>query len=212
MNSIADLRKEYKMQTLLEKDVDADPVLQFGKWWDEALRSDIDEVNAMTLATATAAGMPSARIVLLKEYSEAGLVFFTNYKSRKGKELEENPQASLVFFWKELERQVRICGIVEKIPASASDTYFSSRPQESQLGAWASEQSTVIAGRGDIEERSTQYQQQFGDNIPRPEWWGGYLVKPKTIEFWQGRPGRLHDRILYSLQKEGGWNIERLAP
>ena len=211
MPSIADIRKEYKMETLLEKDVDVDPVLQFGKWWDEALRSDIDEVNAMTLATATAAGLPSARIVLLKEYSDAGFVFFTNYKSRKGSELEENPQASLVFFWKELERQVRICGTVEKVPASASDAYFSSRPQESQLGAWASEQSTVIGDRTDIEERSAQFQEQFGENIPRPDWWGGYLVRPKTIEFWQGRPNRLHDRILF-VKEENGWIISRLAP
>lgn len=212
MPSIADIRKEYIMQTLLENDVDADPMLQFGKWWDEVLRSDIDEANAMTLATATADGTPSARIVLLKEYNDAGLVFFTNYKSRKGSELDENPQASLVFFWKELERQVRICGMVEKVSTSASDAYFSSRPQESQLGAWASEQSTVIAGRSVIEERSEKYQRQFGENIPRPDWWGGYLVRPKTIEFWQGRPGRLHDRILYSLQEDGGWKVERLAP
>ena len=212
MPSIADIRKEYIMQTLLENDVDADPMLQFGKWWDEVLRSDIDEANAMTLATATADGTPSARIVLLKEYNDTGLVFFTNYKSRKGSELDENPQASLVFFWKELERQVRICGTVEKVSTAASDAYFSSRPQESQLGAWASEQSTVIAGRSVIEERSEKYQRQFGENIPRPDWWGGYLVRPKTIEFWQGRPGRLHDRILYSLQEDGGWKVERLAP
>ena len=211
MPSIADIRKEYKMQTLLEKDVDADPILQFGKWWNEALRSDIDEVNGMTLATATADGIPSARVVLLKEYDEQGFVFFTNYKSRKGNELQENPQACLVFFWKELERQVRICGSVEKIPASASDAYFSSRPQESQIGAWASEQSKAIADRSVIEERSVQYLQQFAERIPRPECWGGYLVKPKSIEFWQGRPGRLHDRILYSVG-EGGWKIERLAP
>ena len=133
MPSIADIRKEYIMQTLLENDVDADPMLQFGKWWDEVLRSDIDEANAMTLATATADGTPSARIVLLKEYNDAGLVFFTNYKSRKGSELDENPQASLVFFWKELERQVRICGMVEKVSTSASDAYFSSRPQDASL-------------------------------------------------------------------------------
>ncbi len=213
MQGIADIRKEYMKQTLLEKDVDANAILQFGKWWDEALRSDIDEVNAMTLATATVDGMPSARTVLLKEYNEQGFVFFTNYKSRKGNELEENPQACLVFFWKELERQVRISGVVEKISSSASDTYFSSRPPESQLGAWASDQSTVITGREVIEERSKHYQQQFANkNIPRPEWWGGYIVKPHTIEFWQGRLGRLHDRILYSFKDEGGWKIERLAP
>jgi len=213
MPSIADIRKEYKMQTLLEKDVDTDPISQFGKWWHEATHSDIDEVNAMTLATATADGIPSARIVLLKEYNEQGFVFFTNYKSRKGNELEKNPRASLVFFWKELERQVRICGTVEKISTAASDAYFSSRPKESQLGAWASEQSTVIGDRTVIEERSAQYRQQFAsEDIPRPDWWGGYLVKPRIIEFWQGRAGRLHDRILYSLVEGGGWKIERLAP
>lgn len=213
MPSIADIRKDYKMQTLLEKDVDADPIVQFDKWWEEALRSNIDEVNAMTLATATTTGIPSARIVLLKEYNKEGFVFFTNYKSHKGNELLENAGACLVFFWKELERQVRIWGRADKIPAAASDAYFSSRPQESQLGAWASEQSSVITGREVIEERSIQYQQQFGNEpIPRPEWWGGYIVKPHSIEFWQGRPGRLHDRIQYSAEEKGAWKIERLAP
>lgn len=213
MSSIADIRKEYKKETLLEKDVETDPIAQFSKWWDEALRSDIEEVNAMTLATAGVDGIPSARIVLLKEYNADGFVFFTNYKSRKGNELDENPQACLVFFWKELERQVRIWGAVDKIPAAASNAYFSSRPKESQLGAWASEQSSVITGRGVIEERSIRYQQQFANElIPRPEWWGGYIVKPHCIEFWQGRPGRLHDRVQYSVEEKGVWKIERLAP
>lgn len=213
MPYIADIRKEYKMETLLENDVDADPIVQFGKWWDEALRSEIDEVNAMTLATTTATGIPSARIVLLKEYNEEGFIFFTNYNSRKGNELLENAGACLVFFWKELERQVRIWGRAEKIPAVSSDAYFSSRPKESQLGAWASEQSIVIAGREVIEERLLQLQQQFGnDPVPRPDWWGGYIVKPHNIEFWQGRPGRLHDRIQYRLEGNGAWGIERLAP
>ena len=213
MSSIADIRKEYKKETLLENSVDADPIVQFGKWWNEALQSEIEEVNAMTLATATVSGIPSARIVLLKEYGNEGFVFFTNYESRKGNELLGNAKACLVFFWKELERQVRIWGVVEKIPASASDTYYSSRPRESQLGAWASAQSTVIAGREVIEERLLQFQQQFGNEpIPRPECWGGYIVKPQSIEFWQGRPGRLHDRIQYDLQEKEGWKIERLAP
>ena len=213
MPGIADIRKEYKKQALQEKDVDSDPILQFGKWWDDAIKSEVDEVNAMTLATATASGIPDARIVLLKDYTEQGFVFFTNYESRKGNELSENPQACLVFFWKELERQIRISGSVEKIPLAESDAYFSSRPKDSQLGAWASPQSRVITTRGIIEERATQYQQQFGnENIPRPDHWGGYIVKPDSIEFWQGRPGRLHDRIQYTLLKEGNWKMERLAP
>ncbi len=213
MKNIADIRKEYQKQTLLEKDVEGNPILQFDKWWTDALKSEIEEANAMTLATATAAGKPSARIVLLKEYSEKGFVFFSNYESRKGNELSENPKACLVFFWKELERQIRISGSVERIDSSASDAYFSSRPKDSQFGAWASPQSRVIAARESIEEQSMKYQQQFGnENIPRPDWWGGYIVKPETIEFWQGRPGRLHDRIQYTLQATGDWKIERLAP
>jgi pyridoxamine 5'-phosphate oxidase len=213
MPEIADIRKEYQKQTLLEKDVDSNPMLQFGKWWDDATKSEIEEANAMTLATATQAGIPSARIVLLKEYTDQGFVFFSNYESRKGNELSGNPQACLVFFWAALERQIRISGTVEKIPSAASDEYFSSRPQDSQLGAWASPQSRVITARKIIEERSIQYQQQFGnENIPRPAYWGGYIVLPHTIEFWQGRPGRLHDRIQYTLLKQGDWKIERLAP
>ena len=213
MQTIADIRKEYMMQSLLEKDVGADPILQFTKWWDDAVKSEIAEINAMTLATASPTGVPAARIVLLKDYSAEGFVFFSNYESHKGKELRENPQACLVFFWKELERQVRITGSVEKISASASDEYFSSRPRGSQVGAWASPQSHSIANREIIEERSAQYQQQFGDTvIPRPAFWGGYIVKPTIIEFWQGRPNRLHDRIQYTLQEKGEWGMERLAP
>ncbi len=212
MPHITDLRTDYKKQTLLETDVAADPLEQFTKWWDEAINSKIEEVNAMTLATATKEGMPSARIVLLKGYSEEGFVFFTNYQSHKGIELEENPNACLVFFWKELERQVRIDGTVEKISAKDSDAYFSSRPEGSRIGAWASPQSTVIAKREVIEENEAKYKQQFNNGeIPRPQHWGGYTVKPSRIEFWQGRPSRLHDRIRYSL-KEGNWIIERLAP
>lgn len=213
MQNIAGIRKEYKQQTLLETDVLADPVAQFTKWWDDALKSEIEEVNAMTLATADKNGMPAARIVLLKEFSEKGFVFFTNYNSHKGNELEANPNACLVFFWKELERQVRISGQVKKINAKESDEYFASRPEGSRIGAWASPQSHVINSREVIEENSRRYQQQFtGGNIPRPPHWGGYSVIPVVIEFWQGRPNRLHDRIRYNLQDDHTWKIERLAP
>jgi len=210
--SIADIRKEYQMKSLFEKDVDTDPFRQFNKWWDDAVASELDEVNAMTLATASAKGIPSARIVLLKSVSEEGFVFFTNYNSHKGNDLDENPNACLVFFWKELERQVRISGTVKKISAAASDEYFNSRPEGSRIGAWASPQSKVITSREVVEENNVKYQQQFADgNIARPPHWGGYTVLPGVIEFWQGRPNRLHDRIRYSL-KEGSWIIERLAP
>ena len=213
MQSIADLRKEYKMQTLLESDIESNPFTQFAKWWDDAVKSEIDEVNAMTLATADANAMPSARIVLLKEFSEKGFVFFTNYDSHKGGELEKNPNACLVFFWKELERQVRIVGTVKKVSATESDEYFSSRPEGSRIGAWASSQSSVIVSREVIEKNSSTYQQEFmNGNIPRPPHWGGYIVMPRVIEFWQGRPNRLHDRIQYTLEENGVWKIERLAP
>ena len=201
------------MQSLLEKDVDANPFNQFNAWWDDVLKSDLDEVNAMTLATASATGIPSARIVLLKSVSEEGFVFFSNYNSNKGKELEENPNACLVFFWKELERQIRITGKVKKVSAAESDEYFLSRPEGSRIGAWASPQSQVIASREIIEEHITKYTMEFANtNILRPPNWGGYIVMPEAFEFWQGRPNRLHDRIQYSLQKEGNWKIERLAP
>jgi pyridoxamine 5'-phosphate oxidase len=213
MPNIADIRKEYKMQTLDEADVQPDAIKQFHRWWNEALMSEIEEVNAMTLATATAAGKPSARIVLLKGYDDSGFVFFTNYLSNKGMELAENPFASLVFFWKELERQVRIEGPVEKTTPNESDLYFHSRPAESRIGAWASPQSKVISSRGVIEENVTELQKSFaGKEIDRPPHWGGYIVKPMLIEFWQGRPGRLHDRLQYTMQADGSWKIERLAP
>ncbi len=213
MNNIADIRKDYKLQTLEETGVHTNAIQQFHKWWNEALLSEIDEVNAMTLATATADGKPSARIVLLKGYDESGFVFFTNYHSHKGKELEENPRASLVFFWKELERQVRIEGKVEKTTAGESDLYFHSRPQESRIGAWASPQSQVIHSRQVIEDNVSELKKSFeGKDIDRPAHWGGYIVMPEIIEFWQGRPGRLHDRIRYSRSAGGNWKIERLAP
>ena len=212
-HNIADIRKEYKLQTLSETDVQVSPVQQFHKWWNEALMSEILEVNAMTLATSTASGKPSARIVLLKGFDESGFVFFTNYHSNKGLELAENPFASLVFFWKELERQVRIEGPVEKTTANESDLYFHSRPEESRIGAWASPQSKVIASREVIEENVIELRKSFaGKEIDRPPHWGGYIVKPALIEFWQGRPGRLHDRIQYTALQDGSWKIERLAP
>ncbi len=212
MNDIADIRKDYKMLSLSEKDVAADPIEQFTKWWDEAVASNIDEVNAMTLATATKAGKPSARIVLLKAVSHAGFEFFTNYESDKATDMAENNQVSLVFFWKELERQIRIEGIVSKIDEASSDKYFSTRPQLSKIGAWASPQSKIIASRAFLEEQVAQTKYRFENKeIPRPVFWGGYLVKPNNIEFWQGRSSRLHDRIVYSLDS-AQWRIKRLAP
>jgi pyridoxamine 5'-phosphate oxidase len=210
---IADIRKEYRLETLDESQVSSDPIEQFGYWWDEALKSEIDEVNAMTLATANADAVPAARIVLLKGYDRKGFVFFTNYESNKAADLEMNPRASLVFFWKELERQVRISGSVEKVSEEESDHYFSSRPKGSRIGAWASPQSSVISSREIIEEKVAALEQSFeGKEIPRPLHWGGYRVKPVKIEFWQGRSSRLHDRIQYTLQHDGSWKIARLAP
>ena len=209
---IAGIRQDYQLQSLMETDVTSNPLEQFNKWWSDAVKSKLEEVNAMTLATASADAIPSARIVLLKGITEKGFVFFTNYESHKGKELAENPNACLVFFWKELERQVRITGTVEKVAAAESDEYFNSRPEGSRIGAWASPQSNVIASREIIEDNTEKYKQQFaGGNITRPPHWGGYIVKPSVMEFWQGRPNRLHDRIQYQL-KDGSWNIERLAP
>ena len=210
--NIADLRKEYKLRSLLEKDVDPDPIKQFQLWWNEAMMSNIEEPNAMTLATSNSKGKPSARIVLLKGLSNEGFAFYTNYESRKGKELKENPHASLLFFWKELERQVRVEGTVSKADEEKSNEYFSSRPAASKLGAWSSPQSSVIKSRDELDENVKKYQQQFGEgNIPKPQHWGGYVVKPTLIEFWQGRPSRLHDRIQYTLLADGRWKIERLA-
>ncbi len=212
MDAIANIRKDYKLQSLHENEVATNPIHQFTTWWNEAISSNIDEVNAMTLATASAEGKPDARIVLLKGYDENGFVFFTNYQSRKALELAANPFATLVFFWKELERQVRIEGLVEKIPTADSDAYFNSRPVGSRIGAWASPQSTVISDRSLLEENVKQLELTYSETeIPRPEHWGGYLVKPTQIEFWQGRSSRLHDRIRYALNNNN-WVIERLAP
>ena len=213
MDHIAAIRKEYKLESLHEKQIEEDPFKQFEKWWHEVMKSNIDEANAMTLATADKAGKPSARIVLLKGFTHKGYQFFTNYESHKGEELKQNPQACLVFFWKELERQVRIEGIVEKVSAAESDEYFNSRPAGSKIGAWASPQSKVIASREILEEKVSSIEKKFsGTEIERPGHWGGYILKPALIEFWQGRPSRLHDRILYTRIEKNKWKIERLAP
>jgi pyridoxamine 5'-phosphate oxidase len=210
---IADLRKNYSQKKLSESKVNPDPLVQFAKWWKQAAKSKLEEANAMTLATASLDGMPSARIVLLKDFGEKGFTFFTNYNSFKGQKLAENPRACLVFFWKELERQVRITGLVEKISEEASNEYFHVRPPDSQLGAIVSPQSQVIESREWLDEKFKQLKNKIGNSHPqRPSNWGGYLVKPVIIEFWQGRPGRLHDRLQYTVQERGGWKIERLAP
>ena len=212
-NSIADIRRDYSHMSLSEKEVNASPIKQFGKWWEEAVNSKIDEVNAMTLATASIDALPSARIVLLKEVNEKGFIFFSNYESYKAQQLAENPKACLVFFWKELERQVRITGLIEKINGKQSDEYFQSRPESSRIGTWASPQSRVIENRQWLDEKFNELVNKMeGTPIPRPPHWGGYIVKPVVIEFWQGRPSRLHDRIQYTLEENGGWKIERLAP
>ena len=212
-NNIADIRKEYKLRTLSEKDVDPDALRQFDKWWQEAIHSHLEEVNAMTLATASADGVPDARIVLLKGFDENGFSFFTNYNSAKGHQLLENPRACLVFFWAALERQVRIAGLVVPAPQKVSDEYFNSRPVGSRIGAWASPQSEVIENREWLEENERKLGNELkGDRLQRPPHWGGYLVKPTRMEFWQGRPSRLHDRIRYTLEDNGHWKIERLAP
>jgi len=211
--AIADIRKDYQLQSLSEADVAESPVAQFAKWWDDAVKSEIDEVNAMTLATVNESGVPSARIVLLKGYDENGFIFFTNYNSNKGSELEKNANACLVFFWKELERQVRITGIAEKISTEDSIAYFNSRPDGSKIGAWASPQSLAVAGKAWLKETFDFYRERFKHGeIPKPPHWGGYRVKPVKVEFWQGRPSRMHDRIQYTLQADGKWGIERLAP
>ncbi len=207
------LRVEYTRATLLESEADPDPFRQFLGWFDDALASGVPEPNAMTLATADEHGRPSARIVLLKGFDERGFAFFTNYESRKGHEMKVNPFASLVFFWPELERQVRIDGRVERVSDAESDAYFHSRPAGARLGAWASEQSTVVPDRSLLEARLRELEQKHPDGeIPRPPHWGGFRVVPDMIEFWQGRPNRLHDRLCYRLQPDGGWRFVRLAP
>lgn len=210
---VANLRRNYSRAGLNENETDPNPLIQFQTWFDQALNAELPEPNAMTLATADSEGKPSARIVLLKGVDETGFVFYTNYKSRKGHQLAENPVAALVFWWVELERQVRIEGSVEKVSEAESEEYFASRPFGSQLGAWASPQSRVIESRRVLEEKSWELEQKYyNKTIPKPPHWGGYRLIPTEIEFWQGRPNRLHDRLCYTQQPDGSWLRERLAP
>ena len=194
-------------------EVAADPIGRFGLWLKAAQDANLPEPTAMTLATARAAGVPAARMVLLKDFDERGFVFYTNTESDKGRDLAENPHAALVFYWAPLERQVRVTGEVAQVSVAESDAYFASRSREARLGAWASRQSSMIPSRQVLEARLADYEALYpGEAIPRPPYWGGYRVAPRTIEFWQGRPGRLHDRLRYTRQGDGGWVIERLAP
>jgi len=214
MSSIADLRREYARARLDEADVSHDPFVEFARWFAEAQDAEVPDANAMTLATATVDGVPSARIVLLKAFDQRGFVFFTDYRSLKGAELEANPRAALVLYWHELERQVRITGGVALTTHEESEQYFRSRPLGSRLGAWASHQSRVIPGRAALERDLRSVEDRFkGGDVPLPAHWGGYRVVPDTIEFWQGRESRLHDRIRYVREGGGkGWRVERLSP
>ena len=210
--SIADLRREYALASLDERDVPPDPVAMFSRWFADAQAADVAEPNAMTLATASADGAPSARMVLLKGVDDGGFVFFTDYRSRKAAELDANPRAALVFHWVELERQVRIAGSVARVAREETEAYFRTRPLGSRLGAWASEQSSVITGREVLDARLRDVEARFpGEDVPAPPHWGGYRLAPASVEFWQGRASRLHDRIRY-VRRGGGWAIERLSP
>lgn len=210
---LADLRLIYARAGLLESEVSRDALVQFKTWFDQALAANLEEPNAMTLATASPDGVPNARMVLLKGIDASGFVFFTNYSSRKGREIEVNNRAALLFYWPDLERQVRVNGIVEKLGRAQSEAYFRSRPRGHQLGAWASKQSEIVADRAAIESNMTEAEARFaGVEVPLPPFWGGYRVVPAVIEFWQGRPNRLHDRLEYIRMRDGGWKIQRLSP
>ena len=214
-STLAALRQEYVLGALNETEVDADPIRQFRRWLDEAIKAELAEPNALTLATADRTGRPFARVVLLKDCNADGLVFYTSYRSDKGRQLAENPHAALVFLWLELERQVRVEGTVSKVSAAESEAYFRTRPRENRLGALASRQSQLVADRQTLEAHYQQLAAQYPneeDDIPMPNQWGGYRVKPEMFEFWQGRHGRMHDRLRYQRQKDGGWRLERLEP
>jgi len=234
--AIADLRKEYNLTGLHRADLEAEPIAQFNRWFEQAtgarvggrirkfcvnvykafltfFGAETPDVNAMTLATADKEGRPSARVVLLKGVDERGFIFFTNYDSRKGHELTENPQAALVVYWSELERQICIAGEVTKLPEAESEAYFKSRPRGSRIAAWASRQSEVLRDRAELEQKWQQLEGQYpGEQVPKPPFWGGYILSPTRIEFWQGRPNRLHDRFRYTREPDKSWKIERLSP
>jgi pyridoxamine 5'-phosphate oxidase len=211
--SLADLRRDYALESLTERDVDPDPIRQFERWFEQARRAELLEPNAMSLATSTLDGQPSVRVVLLKGFDARGFVFFTDYRSRKGMELEANPRASLCFWWDALQRQVRVTGAVSRVPTAESAEYFRTRPHGSRIGAWASHQSSRIASREALEREVARHFANYpeGTDVPLPHHWGGYRVAPGAMEFWQGRQNRLHDRIAY-VRGGGGWKIERLSP
>lgn len=211
-DKIADIRKEYTRQVLEKEQVSYDPMQQFKKWFDEAIHSALPDANAMNLATVSSNGKPSSRIVLLKGLTGEGFLFFTNYQSRKGRELENNPNAALNFFWPELERQVRVEGVVEKVGEEVSDQYFNSRPVASRISACASPQSQVIKDRFVLKKKAEAIEKEYGVVVPRPPHWGGYCLHPVAIELWQGRASRLHDRLKYTKQENKDWLLERLAP
>jgi len=210
--TLAELRREYTLAGFRRADLDPDPIAQFQKWFTQALQAEIVEPNAMTLATVGGDGQPSSRIVLLKAVDQRGFSFFTNYESRKGRELAENPKASLTFFWAGLERQISVAGAVSKLSREESEAYFAARPHGSQRGAWVSKQSQIVANREFLEKRLAEVEAQFGDKVPMPPYWGGYVLTPHSLEFWQGRPNRLHDRLRYQKNPDGTWLIERLSP
>lgn len=215
MTSIADIREEYTLDSLLEAQMKASPIKQFELWFGQALKSEVMEPNAMVLSTVSSEGRPSSRVVLLKDFDDSGFVFFTNYQSRKGRELDLNPVGSILFFWPELQRQIRIEGNIRRIPADQSTAYFQSRPRGNQLGAWASPQSEKVPDREFLEQKLEEMMQQFEnqEQLPKPDHWGGYVLEPISMEFWQGRGSRMHDRIVY-LQNpvDNTWNFHRLAP